>query len=112
MTNVIDNATAHFKEVLSQEMRSVDVPEWNTKLYFKAATSFAQESNVIKLAGEGKQVEALVETLINRAVDADGKKVFKHADKASLMNRADPSVILKVVNAMNDTGVEDADLGN
>ena len=110
--SVLNNATAHFKEVLAQNMKSVEVPEWNSTLYFKPAVSFAQEQNVIKLHAEGKQVEALVESLINRACDADGKRVFKSADKVTLMNEVDPAVILRVVNAMNNVGFEESDLGN
>ena len=110
--SVIQNATQHFKEVLAQDMRSVEVPEWDTTLYFKPTVSFAQEQNVIKLHSDGKMVEALVESLINRAVDADGKKVFSRADKVTMMNEVDPQVILRVVNEMNETGVDDADLGN
>lgn len=112
MSSVLNNATAHFKNILSQNMKSVEVVEWNTTIYFKPATSFAQEQNVIKLHSEGKMVEALVETLINRACDADGKRIFKSADKVTLMNEVDPAVILKVVNAMNDTGVAEEELGN
>lgn len=110
--SVINNATAHFKTVLSQDMKKVEVPEWETTLYFKPATTFAQEQAVIKLHTEGRQVEALVESLIIRACDADGRRVFKMADKVSLMNEVDPQVILRIVNQMNDTGVENADLGN
>jgi hypothetical protein len=110
--SVIDNAKSHFKAALAQNMKSVEVPEWDTKIYFKPVVSFAQEQNVIKLHAEGKQVEALVESLITRAVDADGNRLFKSADKVILMNEVDPSVILRVVNSMNSLDIEEADLGN
>ena len=110
--SVIDNAKKHFKETLAQDMKSVEVPEWETTLYFKAATSFAQEQKVVQLHNDGKLVEALVESLINRACDAEGQRVFKHADKMILMNEVDPKVILKVVNAMNGIELSEDDLGN
>ena len=110
--SVIENAKNHFKEIASGTMKSVEVPEWDTTLYFKPAVSFAQEQAVIKLHSEGKQVEALVESLVNRACDADGNRVFKTADKVILMNQADPAVILRIVNQMNSTEIQDADLGN
>lgn len=111
--SVIDQAKAHFKDIVAGGMKSVDVPEWNTKLYFKPAVSFAQEQKVINLHSQGKQVEALIESLINRACDADGARVFKFADKQTLMNEVDPAIILRVVNQMNNE-VEEAeqDLGN
>jgi len=110
--SIINNASTHFKSVLAQDMKSVEVPEWEATLYFKPATSFAQEQGVIKLHSEGKMVEALVATLVNRSVDAEGNKIFKNADKVTLMNDVDPQVILRVVNAMNDDGVDESDLGN
>lgn len=110
--SVIENAKKHFKEVVSQDMKSVEVPEWETTLYFKAAVSFAQEQKVIKLHSEGKQVEALVESLVSRACDAEGNKVFKFADKPILMNEVDPAIILRIVNEMNGDSNEDPDLGN
>jgi hypothetical protein len=111
--SVIDNAKKHFKESLAQGMKAVEVPEWETTLYFKAAVSFAQEQKVIQLHSEGKQVEALVESLVSRACDAEGNKVFKFADKVILMNEVDPAVILRVVNQMNNEDEEqEKDLGN
>lgn len=110
--SVIDNAKTHFKDALSAGMKSMEVPEWKTTLYFKPAVSFAQEQRVISLHSEGKQVEALVESLITRACDAEGNKVFKHADRAILMNEVDPQVILRVVNGMNALDQVEEDLGN
>lgn len=110
--SVINKASNHFKEIVAQDMKSVEVPEWETTLYFKAAVSFAAEQKVIQLHTEGKQVEALCESLVNRACDAEGKRVFKHADKVTLMNSVDPAVILRVVNQMNALEVKPDDLGN
>jgi len=105
-------ATQHFKEQMSAGMKKVEVPEWETTLYFKPLVSFAQEQSVIQLHSEGKQVEALVQTLITRACDEDGKRVFTAADKVELMNRVDPNVILRIVNQMNAEEVSEEDLGN
>ena len=110
--SVINKASAHFKAIVSQDMKSVEVPEWETTLFFKAAVSFAAEQKVIALHTEGKQVDALCESLVNRACDADGKRVFTNADKVTLMNSVDPAVILRIVNQMNALEVDETDLGN
>lgn len=111
--SVIDNAKSHFKQMISQGMKEVEVPEWETKLFFKSAVSFAQEQKVIQLHSQGKQVEALVESLVSRACDADGNKVFKFADRVTLMNEVDPAIILRIVNQMNNEATEEElDLGN
>jgi hypothetical protein len=50
-------------------------------------------------------------TLIVRARDVDGRRVFSKAERIELLNNYDPEVIAKIVSAMNDTpqSVEDAE---
>lgn len=115
MTNkLIDRATAHFKEVLAQGLKGpIDVPEWDTKIYYKATTTLHEESQVIDLTQQGKQTEALVVTLINRARDKDGNAVFEMADKLKLMRNVDPKVILGIVTRFNaDNDEVEETLGN
>ena len=101
--NLIDKATEHFKSVVSQDLKGpIDVPEWETQLYYKPSTTMAQETKVIELTQAGKTTEALILTLIQRACDADGKPVFSIEHKARLMNAVDPKVILRVVNKMGE----------
>jgi len=52
-----------------------------------------------------------VQTLIIRALDEDGKRLFSNADKKDLMEKVDPDVIVNIISAMNDepeTTIEDA----
>ncbi len=113
-SSVLGNAKNHFKSALAQDLVKIEVPEWETTLFFKAAVSFAAEQKVIALHTEGKQVDALCESLVNRACDAEGKRVFTNADKVTLMNSVDPAVILRIVNQMNalSSEVDATDLGN
>jgi len=77
MSRAIESAMAHFKEVLAQGLKGpIKVPEWNLDVYYKPATTFHQESKIVELTSQGKTVEALVESLIMRALDADGKPLF------------------------------------
>jgi hypothetical protein len=111
--SVLDNAKNHFKSALSQELVSIEVPEWETTIYFKAATSFAVEQKIIELHSKGNLVEALVETLVAKSLTADGKKMFTQADRVVLMRQVDPEIIINVVQAMNEakTAAREA-LGN
>ena len=111
--SVLDNARGHFKSALAQQMMKIDVPEWNATIYFKAATSFAVEQKIIELHAKGHMVEALVETLLNKALLEDGKKMFAPADKVVFMREVDPEVIIRVVAEMNEakTAAKEA-LGN
>lgn len=106
MTNpaILAKAKAHFKEVLAGGLRGpIRVPEWECDIWYKAATTFQQESKIVELTSQGKTVEALVESLIMRALDADGNAIFSRADKPELMRSVDPSVIMRIMADMNDT---------
>lgn len=116
MSRAIDNAMAHFKEVLSQGLKGpVHVKEWKLDIYYKPATTFQQESRIVELTSQGKTVEALVEALIMRALDAEGKPLFNKTEKPELMRAVDPNVIMRIMQEINNpeevTKIEDA-LGN
>jgi len=73
-------------------------------LYWRiGGLNFASQSKIIELQNAGKSAEALVEMMIMRALDSEGKKMFKLAEKTELMREVDPNVILKVVTAMGDS---------
>lgn len=113
--SVLNKAKEHFNNQMTGQMKSVEVPEWDTTIYFKTVQNFAAQQKILQLSNEGKVVEALVETLIVKALDKDGKRVFNSADRDVLMREVDPEVILKVCTAINkadsDTSM-DKDLGN
>lgn len=100
MTNAIDKMTAHFRNKISGDMEKIDVPEWDLEIYFKSANTLQEQSKLIELARAGKTVEALVETLIMKARNADGTKMFKMADRITMMNEVDPNVLIRVVGTM------------
>lgn len=103
MSRAIENAMAHFKEVLAQGLKGpVHVPEWKLDIYYKPATTFQQESKIVELTSQGKTVEALVEALIIRALDAEGKPLFARTDKPELMRAVDPGVIMRVMTEINN----------
>ena len=98
--NPIDKMTGHFRNKISGEMNVVDIPEWEMKIYYKAANTLTEEGKLIELAQKGKTVEALVETMIMKARNEDGTKMFKMADKVTMLNEVDPNVLIRVVSEM------------
>ena len=104
MSKVLDAAKSHFKEVLAQGLQGpIIVKEWgDTEIYFKPATNFFQESKIVELQSQGKTVDALIMSLILRALDKEGKPLFTQGDKQELMREVDPNIILRIVTAMND----------
>jgi len=98
---VLDKATKHFRARISGAMHKIHVKEWESDIWFKEANTLKEEAKLIELAQQGKTVEALVETLIMKARNEDGTKMFTFADKAIFMNEIDPQVIIRVVGEMN-----------
>lgn len=101
MSAILDKATSHFRAKISGDMKKIHVPEWECDIYFKEANTLKEESRLIELAQQGKTVEALVETLITKARNQDGTKMFSQTDKVVLMNEVDPQVVIRVVSEMN-----------
>ena len=110
MSKVLEKATSHFRAKVSGNMKFVFVPEWDAKIYFKPSITLKEQSKLIELASQGKTVEALVETLITKARNEDGTKMFAMPDKVTFMNEIDPAVIIRVVGEINDASNTDGDL--
>ena len=105
--SVMDNAKKHFSDRAEGKLKKIKVKEWKTDIYFKRINSFAVESQVIELTQKGKITEALIETLILKALDAEGKPMFHRLDKIAMMNEVDPAVITRVVGQINATDIID-----
>ena len=101
-----ENIRTHFKEKLGGELQKITVDEWATDIYFKSAYSFAVESKIINLQQQNKTVEALVESILLKALDPDGKPLFNTSDRNMLMYEADPSVLLQIASALNNATTE------
>ena len=102
MSNVLSKATSHFKSKLTGDLLKISVPEWETDIYYKQSHPFAVESKIIELQQQGKTVEALVTSIILKALDPEGKPMFTKFDKNTLMNEVDPQVLIRVATALNN----------
>ena len=106
MSKILERATNHFRAKIGGEMQCLQVPEWETKIWYKPSVTLREQCKLIELAQQGKTVEALVETLIVKARNEDGTKMFALADKMTFLNEVDPNVIIRVVGEMS-SGAED-----
>ena len=103
--SVIEKAAAQFRERLNGELRSIDVPEWSEKdkpfkVYFKPLINFKAQEKIYALVNAGKASEAICQTLIIRALDIDGKNLFRQHDLQTLMHESDPDVVGRIITAM------------
>lgn len=94
--SIINNATAHFKDKLAGGLEWVEVPEWNTKIWFRPSATLKETEAIVKLHQSGQVMEALATVLIMRALDEEGKPLFKQVDKFELMNSVDPEVVIRI----------------
>lgn len=104
MSKTLDKISQHYQTAIAGGLEKIEVKEWDMEIYCRKTYPFKDEAKVIELQSQGKTVEALVETLIVKALDKDGKKIFRDADRINLMNEADPSVIIKIAGAINNAG--------
>tara|TARA_R100001129_G_scaffold102110_1_gene69808 strand:+ start:798 stop:1175 length:378 start_codon:yes stop_codon:yes gene_type:complete len=105
--SVLDQATKHFEAKLG-EMQSVKVPEWGTTVYFRPVT-LDEQGVIFGLQNDGKSADAVAMTIILRARNEDGTRMFKKADKFEIMHKVDPDVITKIINAMGEVDLIDED---
>jgi len=100
--NITDKISKHYQSAIGGELQKIKCEEWDTEIYFRTTYPLKDESKILQLQTEGKTVEALVESIITKARDKDGKRLFHDADRIKLMNEADPKVVLKVATAINN----------
>ena len=100
---VLDKAIEHFKARNVDGMNEYHCEEWNTTIYYKKVSSFKDQSAVMTLHQQGKVVEALVETIVTKARNKDGSKMFQPAERTILLNEADPEVLVKIATELNST---------
>lgn len=112
MGAVLDQAKAHFRERLTDAWQTIEVPEWgsegNPLVIHYRPMNLKQQDAIYKHVADNS-LESLVETLIQRSRDADGKPMFRAVERSELMTQVDPKVIERIVSEMaDDVSVEDA----
>ncbi len=107
MSDILERAKEHFKNRLAGEMEYIDVPEWGKeidgkvipqRIYWKPLT-LREQNAVLKYVNEGS-IEAIVSMIIQRARDADEKKLFKPMHMSEFMRHVDPKIVERISNAM------------
>jgi len=95
---VIDRIKAHFAGLKPE---FIEVPEWgdeNGPLVIYARRRSLEITSAIGNAMDKGSGHGIVETLIQLAVDQDGNKLFKPADRLELMKCAEKDVAQRVAN--------------
>lgn len=96
--DAIDLVREHF---ISLGTKTIDVPEWKLTVYATPVT--LAEKNKLYRKSRENDMELLVDILILKATDAEGKKLFDIDHKLTLLNKADSNVIARIANAIIST---------
>jgi hypothetical protein len=98
---VIAAAREHYRARVSAEgLRRIEVAEWEADgrplvIYFRPVLTMYQRHRIDSKIGEGR-IPTIVEGLIVRALDSEGRALFAEADRHALMNHADADVLMKI----------------
>ena len=108
---ITDKIAKHYQKRIGGELKKYHVDEWDTDIYYRTTYPLKDEARVLELQAQGKTIEALVESIITKARDKEGNKVFVDADRVKLMNEADPLVVVRVATTINNdriTGTQES----
>jgi len=99
--DIIAAGKVDWREKLAALMSSIVVEEWKgCEIFFKPAT--LEQKNAIYGYIADNDLQSLAETIVRRALDADGKKLFSNADKKAFMTQMDPDIVSRVAVAINE----------
>ena len=92
--SILDHAEEQFSSI---KRKQIDVPEWPTTIVSKPLTLSEKRKLYRNLGAKSEDVSSMmVEALIMKAEDKDGKKLFTPDDRDRLMNKVDPDVVSAV----------------
>jgi hypothetical protein len=83
----------------------MEVAEWKDEngkpviLYWNPIT-LLEKNRLLKKSDTLNDIAILADVLVMKALDKDGKKVFKLEDKQTLMNSADPNILQRIAQKM------------
>jgi len=114
-----EQAKAQFKDRRSPEnLKEIPVPEWGISVYYWPEMTLSERRDIFLYAKQDGDrtildLEAMAMTIMVRARDASGAKLFSKAERQELMNQYDPDVLVRIVSEMNggteSVSVEDSE---
>ena len=104
--SAIEVATGHFKNRLNGDLGKYKCDEWGIDIYYKSTSSLSVENKIMALQQQNKTAEALIESVISKALDKHGEKMFKPTDRATFLHEVDPSVIVKIATVLNNANAD------
>ena len=104
--SITSKIAKHYQSAIGGEMLKYHCPEWDTDIYYRKTYPLKDEAKVLELQANGKTIEALVESIVVKARDKDGKRLFQDTDRTMLMNESDPTVVVQVATQINNARLQ------
>lgn len=105
--SVIATLQDDYKKKLSASMKSHEVSDLGITIYWKPE-NMAQRaryySGLLK-----SDISAFVDVVIHRALNVQGGRMFKEADKNVLLKEVDPEILMEMANAILSNDEADQD---
>lgn len=99
MNDILDRAKAHYREK-RQGMHEILIPEWESSIWIRNCSNLKEQSQITKYSKDG-DLKALAMNIIIRALDEEGKKIFKPVHVAELMAKTDQDVLIRICAEIN-----------
>ncbi len=100
--SIIDRAKSHFESI---GIQSIEVPEWKDEdgkasvIYWNPINLY-EKNKLFKKSDNLSDVSILADIVVMKALDKDGKKIFKLDDKMDLMTKVDSDVLSRIATSM------------
>jgi len=89
--SILDQAEEQFSSI---KRKKIEVPEWKTTIYSKPLTLNEKRKLYRNLRNETQDISLMmVEAIILKSEDKDGKKLFTSDDRERLLNKVDSDVV-------------------
>lgn len=91
----IEQAEEHYNNQVRGFLR---VDEWDADIYWSPLT--LNDLARIGRAAKGDDAQTIIETVVLKAEDKNGDKLFTVEDKAKLKRAADPAILGRIIQAI------------
>lgn len=109
MSDAIARVRAHYDSIAP---KVIIVPEWDNLEIHATSVTLSEQSRIYSNAKEEDVYSSVIEVLIVKAKDAEGKALFTIADRPALLHHSDPAVVVRVASEiLNNTTPKAAELG-
>lgn len=105
---LLDALRSDFHAKMGDSLQSIEVPELAPylngevpRIYYKGIMTMKHENEILALREAGKYDEALCTLIVLRALDENGKKIFRKPHIQILRNMVDPKILTRLAEALS-----------